>query len=202
MVHTSTASREKICDARYIKADWLENVVWEKVKSVLSNPEVLLSEVSKQTEAAQVQVSTGTLEQEIKSLSRKMKGYAGQERRLMNVLRLEVATPDIVLDELNQMKNERETDQNRLNSLVQTKNNVDKMIEMEANLKELCARIIPDLDNCTNQDKKDAYTYLDLKIKATSEGADIKGYLDSSVISGDSCVLLNGQSSGCLISYT
>jgi len=194
-----TATRNKICNAKYIKADWLENAVWEKVKGVLSNPEVLLAEVRKNTETEQVQLSDGTLEREIKVLSRKMKGYAGQERRLMNVLRLEVATPDIVLDELNQMNKEREADQSRLDSLVQTKENVDKMIDMEANLKELCARIVPDLDNCTNRDKKDAYTYLDLKIKATPEGADIKGYLGSSVISGDSCVLLNEQSSGCLI---
>ena len=34
----------------------------------------------------------------------------------------------------------------------------------------------------TNQDKKDAYTYLDLKVTATSEGVDIKGYLDSRVL--------------------
>ena len=181
-----------------IKADWLENAVWEKVKGVLSNPEVLLAEVRENTETEQVQLSDGTLEREIRALTRQMKGYAGQERRLMNVLRLEVATPDIVLDELNQMKKEREADKDRLNSLVQTKENVDKMIDMEANLKELCARIIPDLGNCTNQDKKDAFTYLDLKIKATPEGADIKGYLDSSVISGDSCVLLSEQSSGSL----
>jgi len=146
-----TASRNKICDAKYIKADWLENVVWEKVKSVLSNPEVLLAEVSKQTEAEQAQVSTGNIEQEIMSLTRKMKGYTGQERRLLNVLRLEAATPDIVLDELNQMKKEREIDEKRLVSLTQTKENVDKMVDMESNLKELCARIVPDLDNCTNQ---------------------------------------------------
>ncbi len=190
-----TASRNKICDAKYIKADWLENVVWEKVKSVLSNPEVLLTEVSKQTEAEQAQVSTGNIEQEIRSLARKMKGYPGQERRLMNVLRLEAATPDIVLDELNLMKKEREVDEKRLVSLTQTKETVDKMVDMEANLKELCARIAPDLDNCTNQDKKDAYTYLDLKIKATPERADIKGYLDSSVISDDSCLLTTGQTS-------
>ena len=38
-------------------------------------------------------------------------------------------------------------------------------------------------DNYTNQDKKDAYTYLDLEVKATPEGADIKGYLDSSLVS-------------------
>jgi len=70
--------------------------------------------VSKQAEAEQRQVSTGTLEHEIRSLNHKMKGYAGQERRLMNVLRMEIATPDIVLDELNQMKKEREADQKRL----------------------------------------------------------------------------------------
>ena len=190
-----TASREKICDARYIKADWLENVVWEKVKSVLRNPEILLSELRKQTEAEQSQVSAGNIEQEIRSLTRKMKGYAGQERRLMNVLRLEMATPDIVLDELNQMKTEREDDEKRLANLTQTEENIDKMIDMEAHLKELCARIVPDIDNCTNQDKKDAYTYLDLKIKATPEGADIKGYLDSSVKKADSYLLTTGQTS-------
>jgi site-specific DNA recombinase len=124
-----------------------------------------------------------------------MKGYTGQERRLMNVLRLEMATPDIVLDEINQMKKEREVDEKRLASLIQTKENIGKLVDMEANLKELCARIVPDLDNCTNQDKKDAYTYLDLKIKATPEGADIKGYLDPSVIKSDSYLLTTGQTS-------
>jgi site-specific DNA recombinase len=190
-----TASRNKICDAKYIKADWLENVVWEKVKSVLSNPEVLLAEVRKQTQAEQEQVSTGNIEQEIRSLTRKIKGYAGQERRLMSVLRLEVATPDIVLDELNQMKKEREVDERRLNSLIQTKESIDKMVDMEANLKELCARIVPDLDNCTNNDKKEAYAYLDLKVKATTEGADIKGFLDPSVLKTGSCILTTGQTS-------
>jgi len=190
-----TASREKICDARYIKADWLENVVWEKVKGVLSNPEVLLAEVGKQTEAEHNQVSSGNVEQEIRSLTRKMKSYTGQERRLMNVLRLEMATPDIVLDEINQMKKEREVDEKRLASLIQTKENIGKLVDMEANLKELCARIVLDLDNCNNQDKKDAYTYLDLKVKATPEGADIKGYLAPSVIKSDSCLLTTGQTS-------
>ena len=189
-----TASRNKICDARYIKADWLESVVWEKVKSVLSNPEVLLAEVGKQTEAEKAQVSTGNIEQEIRSLTRKMKRYIGQERRIMSAFKMGF-TPDVVLDEMNQMKKEREADQSKLDSLIQTKENIDKLVDMEANLKELCARIVPDLDNCTNQDKKDAYTYLDLKIKATPEGADIKGYLDPGVIKSDSCLVTTGQTS-------
>jgi hypothetical protein len=68
------------------------------------------------------------------------------------------------------------------------------MKDMESNPKELCARIVKDLDNCTNSDKKDAYTYLDLKVKATPEGADTKGFLDP-------CLLTTGQTSRLLTSH-
>lgn len=177
-----TASRKRICNAHYIKADWLEDVVWNKVKSVLQKPEILLKEVHRLTEAEKVKVSTEELEQEIRVLNRSLKGYDGQERRLMDVLRSGVATADIVLDEINQMKKEKEGDQSKLASLIQTKENLAKLGDYENKLKELCARIAPDIENCTNQDKKDAYTYLDLAIKATPEGVDVKGYLDLSVL--------------------
>jgi len=38
------------------------------------------------------------------------------------------------------------------------------------------------LDNCSNQDKRGAYTYFRLQVKATREAADIKGFLDPSVL--------------------
>jgi site-specific DNA recombinase len=188
-----TASRKQICNARYIKADWLESVVWEKVKSVLEKPDLLLTEVRNQTEVENQQISNGTLEQEIKTLNRKIKGYDGQERRLMSVLRLDVVKSDVVLDELNQMKKEREVDEKRLSNLTKTKDNLAKMVDIETHLKQLCARIMPSIENCTYQDKKDAYTYLDLKVTATPEGVDIKGFLDPSVIKTDSCLLTIGQ---------
>jgi len=75
---------------------------------------------------------------------------------------------------MNQTEKEKEADQARLASLVQTKENIAKMGDYEANLKELCTRIVPDIDNCTSQDKKDAYTYLDSRITATPECVDIK----------------------------
>ena len=100
----------------------------------------------------------------------------------MTVLRSGVATADIVLDEINQMKKEKDVDQSKLAGLLQTKENLSKLDDYEDNLKKLCARIAPDIENCTNQDKKDAYTYLDLAIKATPEGVDVKGYLDPSVL--------------------
>jgi site-specific DNA recombinase len=177
-----TASRDKICDAKYIKADWLEDAVWDKVKEVLSNPELILHEVKEQKEAELDRLSTTNLDHEIKKLERKLKNYKGQERRLMSVLRLDVVSSDVVLDEVNQMKQERERDEAMLKSLCQTRDNLSRMTDMESHLKELCARVIPDLDNCTNQDKKDAYTFLDLKVSATPEGADIKGFIDSKLL--------------------
>jgi len=174
-----TASREKVCNAHYIKADWLEGVVWEKVKSVLSHPELLLAEVRQQTEDQKS--SAGAIDEEIKALNRKLKRYPGQERRLIQALKLGI-TADVVLDEINHTKKEKEADQAQLASLVQTKENIAKMTDYEGKLKELCSRIVPDLDNCTNEDKKDAYTYLDLKISATPEGVDIKGYVQPKLL--------------------
>ena len=45
------------------------------------------------------------------------------------------------------MKREREVDEKRLASLTKTKENIEKMVDMEANLKELRTRIVPDLKN-------------------------------------------------------
>ena len=187
-----TASREKICDARYIRREWLEGVVWEKVKSVLCYPEILLAELGEQTEVEGARISRGTIEEEIKEVSRKIRQYAGQERRLIEALKVGFAS-DMVLDEMNQVKKEKKADQERLVSLVGTRENMAKVGDYKDKLKELCARIVPELDNCTNQDKKDAYKYLDLRIKATPEGAYIKGYLRPEVIEGDSYVLTTGQ---------
>lgn len=75
------------------------------------------------------------------------------------------------------------------------------MVDIETNLEELCGRIVNDIDNCTNSDKKDAYTYLDLKVKATNESADIKGFLDPSVLKTDPYLLITKQTSGSTFNH-
>jgi len=75
------------------------------------------------------------------------------------------------------------------------------MVDMETHLKDLCARIAPDINKRTYQGKKDVYTYLDLTIIATPEGADIKGFLDPSVIKTSSCLPMAIQSSPCSHRY-
>jgi len=179
-----TASRKPICNEHYIKAEWLDNEVWNRVKGVLSQPEVLLNEIGKLTETEQM--ASGSLEKEIKDLTRQMKAYASQERVMMNMLRRKLISDDVVLDEINQMKQERAADEKKLASLLATKESIEKTENLKAHLKELCAKIVPNLDACTYSQKREAYKYLDLKVTATSEGADIKGYVHP-------CVLTTGQ---------
>jgi site-specific DNA recombinase len=171
-----TARRKKICDARYIRADVVEEAVWNKVKEVLRTPEALVSEVGKQIEVNQTIIRDGSLDQEIKELTRKIKKYPAQEKRLAQAFKLGFS-PDIILDEMNQTKKEKEADEAMLVSLIQTKENLLEMDDYEEKLKELCLKIVPDLDNCSTHNKKEAYKYLDLKVKATREAIDIKGYI-------------------------
>jgi len=113
----------------------------------------------------------------------------------MQVLRLDVVTPDVVLDEVNQMKKEKTADQSRLFALMQTKAKLEKMEYTEDKLKELCTRIAPELENCRGQDKKDAFAYLGLEITATTDGADVRGFLDLNL-------LTTGQTSALLREYS
>jgi hypothetical protein len=55
------------------------------VKEVLSKPELLLHEVTKQKEAELDKAADTNLDHEIKKLERKLKNYKSQERKLMNV---------------------------------------------------------------------------------------------------------------------
>jgi len=175
------SATKRVCHARYIRADWLEEVVWDKVKAVLSHPELLLAEVRAQLESGMKQVSTGELDREISSLNRKMKNYEAQQKRLLSAFKLGFDA-DAILDEMNQTKKAKEADAARLAALEQTREHLGKMHDLEDALKKLCSRIVPDLDNCTCQDKKDAFAYLDLRVTATPEAVDIKGYVQPKLI--------------------
>jgi len=67
-----TASREKICHAKYIRADYLEGNVWEKVREVLENPAIVFAGVKEQLDASQG-CQAESLDKEILRLKRKMK---------------------------------------------------------------------------------------------------------------------------------
>lgn len=173
----STATNSATCSAHYIRADYLENVVWGKVKEVLEKPELILAELRRHIEDEEESQSQGhsSVDKAIEKLRRKVHGYDSQEKRLVHLLRHDQVTSDYVLDEINRLKQERQTDQEELSRFYETKERLEKLAKAEIQLNEWCSTVRDNLDRCTIQEKRLALDALDIKVVASSELIDIKG---------------------------
>ena len=171
-----TATREKRCNARYIRADYLEDITWESIKKVLAKPEIVLASISEQLES-ELNTPGTSLDKEIQKLKRRLRSYNPQEKRLIQLLRYEEVTQDAVLDEINQLKKERESDEQKLENYVFTKERIASLEDAELKLKDYCQQLGKDLDNATFQDKRSILEMLAIKVTATPEQINIQGVI-------------------------
>ena len=116
------------------------------------------------------------------------------------MLRYKEVTQDTVLDEINQLKRERESDQQQLENYVLTKERIANLEKAELQLKDYCQRLHRNLDNATCEDKREVLEMLAIKVTATPERVDVHGIIPleatSTQTSDDSSILLTtGQTS-------
>ncbi len=173
-----TAIREKICNARYIRADYLENTVWQNIRKILENPQVVMAGVKEQLETEQKNAIQGTsLDKEIQKLKRKIKSYDSQEKRLIQLFRYDEINQDSILDELNQLKKGRDADKQKNENYIKTKERLGSLERAEIKLAEYCQRLRHNLDNATYQEKREILEMLAIKVTATPEHIDIQGVI-------------------------
>ena len=171
-----TASRGPICNARYIRADSLEEIVWNKVREVLEDPKIVLGELHRQAKAEQHKAGEGlSLDKEIARLQRKLRSYDAQQKRLVKLFRHGEVTEDYILDEMNQLKKDREEDEQHLCRLRETKEQLAKLATAEIKLNDFCARVRQNLADCSIEDKRLALDALDIKVVATQDHIEING---------------------------
>ena len=169
-----TATREKICHARYIRAEYLEGNVWGKVREVLENPAIVLAGVKEQLEVGEG-CQAESLDNEILRLKRRMKSYGLQEKRLVQLFRYGEFDQDNVLDELNKLKKERETDKDSLENYCRTRERIATLKQAEIRLAAYCEQLKSDLDAASFEDKRGILDMLAIKVSATPESVDIQG---------------------------
>ena len=75
-----------------------------------------------------------------------MKSYDIQEKRLIQLFRYGEFDQDNVLDELNKLKKERETDKDLLENFGQTREHIAKLKQAEIRLAAYCEQLKSDLD--------------------------------------------------------
>jgi len=173
-----TAVKGKTCNARYIRADYIEEVVWRNVREVLENPEVIVAEIKRQAdEQSKLSPQGSDYEKRITKLEGKLRNYEKQERQLIALLRHREVTKDYILDEINKLKNECQSDEEELQKLKRTTEKLSHITDAEIKLNEFCERVRQNLDNATIQDKRLALEALDIRVTASTQSIDIKGII-------------------------
>jgi len=173
-----TAIRGKTCNARYIRADYIEEVVWKNVREVLEYPEVIVAEVKRQTdEQSKQSLQESDYKQGITKLERKLRNYEKQERQLIALLRHGEVTKDYILDEINKLKSDCQADEEELQKLKKTTEELSFITDAEIKLNEFCQRVRQNLDNMNIHDKRLALEALDIRVTASTQSIDIKGII-------------------------
>jgi site-specific DNA recombinase len=178
----------------------LEALVWDKVKDILSNPEVVLQELRTQSEVGGTQRDIISLDKEIRTVERQVKEYPNQEKRLISLLKTGEFTQDYVLDEINRTKREREESLKRLEELKLAKNHLVNLENAEVKLSEFYIKVRQRIEQCSPGDKRLAFEALALRIEATKEKVEITGIIPVEITATQSSdpLLTTGQTSACL----
>jgi site-specific DNA recombinase len=178
-----TSARKAICWEAYIKADWLEQVVWDAVSEAIKNPEVIIAALREQIEDQRGGLDKDTeLDTEMKKLGRKIKAYDSQQKRLVKLFRLGVINENAILDELNQVKVDRKADQERLAELEKSRKTLADLQQAEIKLNDFCEAIRQQIDCSSYETKRLALDALDVKVYATRDNVNIQGIIPVNLV--------------------
>ena len=161
------------CQAQLIRADKLENIVWDKTKEVLSNPDIILKQLTQASDAGELPA----IEIEIKELEKALHNYDKRRSNLLQAMELDEITEDEVLDRLNNLKRLRTEDEARLNILIKTRNNIAGLANASIKLNQIYDQVLENLNNSTTEIKRLALDALDIKVYASTAATEIKGVI-------------------------
>jgi len=163
----------KNCQARFIRAGDLEDMVWSKTQAVLANPDIILKELAEAADTARLE----SIETEIKELEKGLRNYDHRRSNLLEAMELGEFDKDEILDRLNNLKLLRHEDEAKLNDLRKTRENLAALANARIKLDHLYDRLLMNLHESTPDIKKLALEALDIKVYASTDKVEIKGVI-------------------------
>jgi len=133
-----TATRGKICDAGYIRADELEKSIWNKIVELTTSPLSRLSLLTDITKKHLPHVNDvlSLMNRQVNQLRKKVKTYPARERNLYDLLSHGNVTKEYVLDAIDNLKRERLNDEHQLESLLTSRKETAKADYLNLKLSE------------------------------------------------------------------
>jgi len=167
------------CDNRGYQADYLEDIVWEQVEKLLSNPEFVLSELERmKNEPSQKDF----LENELKEVLRRLQELDKEQERLLQWA-LKGFPEETVINE-NENINRTRADLKERKSELEKKIKDAKKNEVDLDgVERFCELARENLMNFTYEDKRLALEALQIKVAINDNSISVQGTIP--VIDGD-----------------
>ncbi|MFC1987665.1 recombinase zinc beta ribbon domain-containing protein [Chloroflexota bacterium] len=178
------------CEARYIRANDLEQTVWSKTKAVLSDPGIILDQLTENSNKECLE----TIEADIKALERQLRSYDKRRANLLQPIEWDEFSKDEILDRMSEIKRLQLEDEAKLNDLLKTRDNLASLANAKIKFSNLYDRVLQSLENTDSGLKRLALDALDIKVYASNDSIEIKV-----VIPLELALPTIGQTSGCLI---
>ena len=128
-----------------IRANELEEKVWNKTREVLENPEVVLKHLAEATD----QKNIDSLEKDIKELENNLLNYEKRRSNLLEAKELGEFGKNEILDRLNNIKHFRIEDEIKLGDLKKTRDNISSLANAKIKLNHLYNNVMDNLQDST-----------------------------------------------------
>lgn len=130
-----TASRGKICDAGYIKADHLEEEVWRQVIVMMTSPNTILRKLTDKDQQKPDNIAL-QLTKQIDQVRKKIKSYTSREKNLYDLMSHESVTKEYVLESISKLRQDRVSDERLLKSLIEQRRDTSRSKNLSLQLSE------------------------------------------------------------------
>jgi DNA repair exonuclease SbcCD ATPase subunit len=117
------------------------------------------------------------IEIEMKKLARRVKACDRQQKRLVRLFRFDAIDENAILDELNQVKADKNTGQERLAQLEKSKKTLQELQHAELKLNDFCETIRHQIDCSSTETKRLALDALNVKVYTTRDSVNIQGII-------------------------
>jgi site-specific DNA recombinase len=135
-----TATRDKICDAGYIKADHIENFVWSRISKTAKSPGAVLRALDSIKKDSKENILP-ILEKKINKLKKSLKFYSVRIPECYEILKTEDEYKDKLLDVINELERKRAEDEVTLKQLQESFKKISQAQQVKIKFTEYCRNV-------------------------------------------------------------
>ncbi|MFC1846667.1 recombinase family protein [Chloroflexota bacterium] len=136
-----TATRGKICNAGYIKADELDLAVLKKINELISSPLFIISSLTDlgllNPNNKSIDVIS-VIDKDIEKLRKKIKTYSSKEKNLYDLLSHQNVTKEYVLEAIDKLSKEKSDDELKLKNLISERSRIGTKQRVNIKLSDIC----------------------------------------------------------------